>query len=126
VQENIARLKDIGTYRGRRHAMGLPVRGQRTRTQVGFVVGIGYDGMLTVADYNGAATEQDGERRLGTGTGLRQSGAYQCTILYTFNMHITAFTRRYLDHNTDVCVTPPSFSSLDTFGFNSPARGPRQ
>ena len=34
VQENIRRLKDMGTYRGRRHAMGLPVRGQRTRTQV--------------------------------------------------------------------------------------------
>ncbi|KAI5461087.1 hypothetical protein BGZ63DRAFT_226313 [Mariannaea sp. PMI_226] len=33
VQENIRRLKDMGTYRGRRHAMGLPVRGQRTRTQ---------------------------------------------------------------------------------------------
>jgi len=34
VQDNIRRLKDMGTYRGRRHAMGLPVRGQRTRTQV--------------------------------------------------------------------------------------------
>jgi len=32
---NIRRLKDMGTYRGKRHAMGLPVRGQRTRTQVG-------------------------------------------------------------------------------------------
>lgn len=29
---NIKRLGDIGTYRGRRHRMGLPVRGQRTRT----------------------------------------------------------------------------------------------
>ncbi|KAF1920261.1 30S ribosomal protein S13, partial [Ampelomyces quisqualis] len=34
VTDNIRRLKDIGTYRGRRHAMGLPVRGQRTRTQI--------------------------------------------------------------------------------------------
>ncbi|KAF2740556.1 30S ribosomal protein-like protein S13 [Polyplosphaeria fusca] len=34
VQDNIRRLKDMGTYRGRRHAMGLPVRGQRTRTQI--------------------------------------------------------------------------------------------
>ncbi|KAG6038185.1 hypothetical protein E4U41_004470 [Claviceps citrina] len=33
VQENIRRLKDSGSFRGRRHAMGLPVRGQRTRTQ---------------------------------------------------------------------------------------------
>jgi small subunit ribosomal protein S13 len=31
-QMNIKRLVDIGTYRGRRHRMGLPVRGQRTRT----------------------------------------------------------------------------------------------
>ena len=29
---NIKRLMDIGTYRGRRHRAGLPVRGQRTRT----------------------------------------------------------------------------------------------
>ncbi|KAI1377380.1 ribosomal protein S13 [Hypoxylon crocopeplum] len=34
VQDNIKRLRDMGNYRGRRHAMGLPVRGQRTRTQI--------------------------------------------------------------------------------------------
>jgi len=34
LRDNIARLRDMGSYRGRRHAMGLPVRGQRTRTQV--------------------------------------------------------------------------------------------
>ena len=32
VQQNIARLRDIGAYRGLRHRRGLPVRGQRTRT----------------------------------------------------------------------------------------------
>jgi len=32
VQQNIARLRDIGCYRGTRHRRGLPVRGQRTRT----------------------------------------------------------------------------------------------
>jgi small subunit ribosomal protein S13 len=32
VQQNIARLKDIGCYRGARHRRSLPVRGQRTRT----------------------------------------------------------------------------------------------
>ena len=32
VQSNIQRLIEIGTYRGRRHTRGLPVRGQRTRT----------------------------------------------------------------------------------------------
>ena len=32
VQLNIKRLTDIGCYRGIRHKRGLPVRGQRTRT----------------------------------------------------------------------------------------------
>lgn len=32
VQQNIKRLMDIGCYRGIRHRRGLPVRGQRTRT----------------------------------------------------------------------------------------------
>ncbi len=32
VNQNIVRLKDIGCYRGLRHRRGLPVRGQRTRT----------------------------------------------------------------------------------------------
>jgi small subunit ribosomal protein S13 len=32
VQGNIRRLIDIGCYRGVRHRRGLPVRGQRTRT----------------------------------------------------------------------------------------------
>lgn len=32
VANNIKRLKDVGTYRGLRHKAGLPVRGQRTRT----------------------------------------------------------------------------------------------
>jgi len=32
VAQNVARLRDIGSYRGMRHRRGLPVRGQRTRT----------------------------------------------------------------------------------------------
>ena len=32
TQQNIRRLIDIGTYRGIRHRRGLPVRGQRTKT----------------------------------------------------------------------------------------------
>ena len=32
TSQNIARLRDIGCYRGIRHRRGLPVRGQRTRT----------------------------------------------------------------------------------------------
>lgn len=32
VAQNIARLREIGCYRGLRHRRGLPVRGQRTRS----------------------------------------------------------------------------------------------
>ena len=32
VSLNIKRLMEIGCYRGRRHKVGLPVRGQRTKT----------------------------------------------------------------------------------------------
>jgi small subunit ribosomal protein S13 len=32
IQQNIRRLIEVGTYRGTRHRRGLPVRGQRTRT----------------------------------------------------------------------------------------------
>jgi small subunit ribosomal protein S13 len=32
TQMNIKRLMDIGCYRGLRHRRGMPVRGQRTRT----------------------------------------------------------------------------------------------
>jgi len=36
---NIKRLKDIGSYRGIRHSKGLPVRGQRTKTNTRTVRG---------------------------------------------------------------------------------------
>lgn len=39
VMLNVKRLKDIGTYRGIRHAKGLPVRGQRTKTNTRTVRG---------------------------------------------------------------------------------------
>jgi len=32
INQSIKRLMDINSYRGRRHKMGLPVRGQRTKT----------------------------------------------------------------------------------------------
>ncbi|HOO32536.1 MAG TPA: 30S ribosomal protein S13 [Thermotogota bacterium] len=45
VQKNIKRLVEIGSYRGRRHRLGLPVRGQRSktnaRTRKGRKTGIG-------------------------------------------------------------------------------------
>lgn len=39
VKMNIKRLKEIGSYRGVRHAKGLPVRGQRTKTNTRTVRG---------------------------------------------------------------------------------------
>lgn len=32
IEQNIKRLEEIGSYRGLRHRKGLPVRGQRTRS----------------------------------------------------------------------------------------------
>lgn len=32
IMMNIKRLRDVGTYRGHRHIRGLPVRGQRTKS----------------------------------------------------------------------------------------------
>jgi len=32
IQQNITRLREIGSYRGNRHRRSLPVRGQRTRS----------------------------------------------------------------------------------------------
>ena len=39
IMMNIKRLKDIGSWRGLRHIKGLPVRGQRTRTNTRTVRG---------------------------------------------------------------------------------------
>lgn len=39
VRSNIKRLKEIGCYRGVRHQKGLPVRGQRTKTNTRTVRG---------------------------------------------------------------------------------------
>jgi len=58
----------MGTYRGRRHAMGLPVRGQRTRTQVPLFVLGRYASMLTLPDHDCTKIKQGGTRRPRTGT----------------------------------------------------------
>ncbi len=39
VRDNVKRLKEIGCYRGSRHQKGLPVRGQRTKTNTRTVRG---------------------------------------------------------------------------------------
>lgn len=76
VQDNIRRLKDMGTYRGRRHAMGLPVRGQRTRTQVTGTIPLSYAGMLTIEDHHRTEAEQDRARRPGTRSAVEGAFAY--------------------------------------------------
>ncbi|KAM5471334.1 hypothetical protein MauCBS54593_003674 [Microsporum audouinii] len=50
ILDNIKRLKDTGTYRGRRHALNLPVRGQNTRSQVCSLVTTFGRLLTTVAD----------------------------------------------------------------------------
>lgn len=40
VSGNIKRLKDIGSYRGSRHAKKLPARGQRTKTNARTLKGV--------------------------------------------------------------------------------------
>ncbi|HEY0964455.1 MAG TPA: 30S ribosomal protein S13 [Candidatus Paceibacterota bacterium] len=40
VSANIKRLKDIGSYRGSRHAKRLPARGQRTKTNARTLKGV--------------------------------------------------------------------------------------
>ncbi|KAL9122528.1 MAG: hypothetical protein Q9187_000910 [Circinaria calcarea] len=60
VRDNIRRLRDMGAYRGRRHAQGLPVRGQKTRTQVCVSKGaFGKGGVGLI--WCGGVTECDGE-----------------------------------------------------------------
>lgn len=59
VQDNIRRLRDMGSYRGRRHAMGLPVRGQNTRTQVSRGQMPNNEWMLIKSDFNREEAEQN-------------------------------------------------------------------
>lgn len=89
VQDNIRRLKDMGTYRGRRHAMGLPVRGQRTRTQVRELQSRSCCLLLTMADCNGTKVEQDRTRWSWTNTDVKRLGHNHCIILYSKHILMT-------------------------------------
>lgn len=40
ISANVRRLKDIGSYRGSRHAKRLPARGQRTKTNARTLKGV--------------------------------------------------------------------------------------
>jgi Ribosomal protein S13/S18 len=62
INENITRLRNMGTYRGRRHQLGLPVRGQNTRSgQASFGLDVGFGRrMLTLfLGQIGEETQQD-------------------------------------------------------------------
>lgn len=114
VQDDIRRLRDMGTYRGRRHAMGLPVRGQRTRTQVCVVKCAIWCGivLMIMADHNGTTTKQDGARRYWKSVYVKLTSLYECTILYSmrvwdgvYNTNITSPKPRYCHlqcHHLDV------------------------
>lgn len=49
ISQNIKRLMDIGSWRGMRHKRGLPVRGQRTRTNARTRKGPRKGGMAVMA-----------------------------------------------------------------------------
>lgn len=51
ILDDIKRLRDTGTYRGRRHALGLPVRGQNTRSQVRLILSLEVDVVLLLTFY---------------------------------------------------------------------------
>ncbi|HEX9817755.1 MAG TPA: 30S ribosomal protein S13 [Patescibacteria group bacterium] len=57
VVDNIAHLKRIKTYRGLRHSVGLPVRGQRTRVNSRTVRGGGRKTVGSVAKEEATKTE---------------------------------------------------------------------
>lgn len=48
ISQNIKRLMDIGSWRGMRHKKGLPVRGQRTRTNARTRKGPRRSGMVVI------------------------------------------------------------------------------
>lgn len=89
VQDDIRRLRDMGTYRGRRHAMGLPVRGQKTRTQVCVVWKMLRDKfgwwrkLLMPTDCDCTTVEQDRTRWHWKGVYVRWKQTYTCIILYS-------------------------------------------
>jgi hypothetical protein len=88
IQDSIGRLKDMGSYRGRRHAMGLPVRGQRTRTQVSASFPEHGGEVLTNLDCNCEAVEQDGawRRRAHRNVMIANTHVRYCMILYDINL----------------------------------------
>jgi hypothetical protein len=88
LKDNIRRLRDMGSYRGRRHAMGLPVRGQRTRTQVCDMFSGGGGGHAIVLTYGRS------QRRRGS---TRSREGVRKFVVYLYIKALAAF-RTYLYH----------------------------
>jgi hypothetical protein len=119
VQENIRRLRDMGTYRGRRHAMGLPVRGQKTRSQVGVVAQSECDGVLTMVDHNGAATEQGGKRWLRQSTAMRWAARIIVSYCSSAHAYYGVYdTESRSQHCAHFVQRFTSLNLLDSFGFS--------
>ncbi|MCM8763375.1 MAG: 30S ribosomal protein S13, partial [Candidatus Omnitrophica bacterium] len=64
ISQNIKRLIDIGSWRGLRHKKGLPVRGQRTRTNARTRKGPRKGGMIVIkkAEEKKAAPSKTGAK----------------------------------------------------------------
>lgn len=104
MRENIKRLRDIGAYRGKRHALGLPVRGQRTRTQVYFV--FFFYGRERSAG-RGKVEEGGGRgvRGLCRGTGLMWGGGVFRLLLRINLIRLRDLPERGLDDRVDLYIT---------------------
>jgi hypothetical protein len=118
LQDNIKRLRDMGTYRGRRHAMSLPVRGQRTRTQVGpSYTEYTSPGLTPFPDRNSQKVEQSCSQRLSsslllllhnyfqTGIGWRNGLRYQ---KFSFLCTLMILNSLLLFHAKTCPKTPPN------------------
>jgi hypothetical protein len=103
VQENIRRLRDMGSYRGRRHAMGLPVRGQNTRSQVSADTRLMQFGVLMETDCVCEKVEQDREGRVGQSADVEDGIMSRCRIVYRkawegVNVFSTQWSKSGMEH----------------------------
>ncbi len=129
---NIKRLIDIGTYRGRRHRMGLPVRGQRTRTNARTRRGEGrqwlvrrrlqgnnFAPLANQSKFYLKSTKQVWRDNQLKNPGARsRNGTYPMGLAYiqsTFNNSIVTIT----DQNGDVI----SWASAGSSGFKGAKKG---
>jgi small subunit ribosomal protein S11 len=123
VQSNIQRLIDIGSYRGMRHRRGLPVRGQRTRTNARTRKGPGAKAKRSV----GVRRRRTPWSARGDGTMGRKTGARPKRR----ERRVVAQGRAYIQstfNNTIVTVTDAeggvlSWASSGSVGFKGTKKG---